>query len=388
MKTKSGMMATRMRTALVLALTIATAAGCGRKERPGLNGAENGAGAISGPPITNSANFATSFKEYPEHVVTPTPWAGYWFPYTESGIYAAATKYDTVYVASLRARGIDTSSYEPVADWETKNHGPSVWKLEPWFGHCNGWSASAIAVPEPQAPKTIGGLEFSISDQKALLAESWLEFSGDFVGTRVNDKGDYDSAAFWDVVPAQFYLMMVNLVGKQNRTLILDRHTGHEIWNQPLAAYRMEPVKREDYLGPHPQHPDIYRVNVSTYIWWANDNVPADVTSPAFDMAQMREVLNTDIYQGRLLKYELWLDAPVEFDAAGNMVSSGNILVTQENGRYVGGQWKNGVTGAALVNTHPDYLWMVYGKQHSSGYKNPKIDDVWVRENIADEHVH
>lgn len=319
---------------------------------------------------------------YPSAVVTPQPWAGYWFPYTASGIYAAAVKYDEAYQSEIKARGGSTANYQSLAEWEAKNHGPSAYRLESWFGHCNGWAASAISVMEPRAGKRIDGIDFSVGDLKSLLAESWLEFAGDFVGTRVNDKQDFSTAAFWDTVPAQFHLMLVNLVGKQNRGLIIDRHTGAEIWNQPLVAYKFEQVKPEDYLGAHPSFPDIYRVNITARIWWANDNVSSEDITPPFEMARLENEMNDYFYPGRVLKYELWLDAPVQFDAAGNMSKSGDILVTQENGKFVGGLWKNGVTGAALVNTHPDYMWVPYALQHSTGYKNPRIDDSWVRANI------
>lgn len=362
-------------------LTMLAAMGCTKKaaEKP------NTDSATLAPAALNSTNLAEGMRAHAAAIVTPNPWAGYWFPYGSGGITGPAAKYDEAYLNGMRAQGRDTSNYESLASWEIGNHNAGAWKFEPWFGHCNGWSASALMVPEPRAPKTINGVTFDVADQKALLAESWLEFSGDFVGNRVNDKGDFSSAAFWDVVPGQFHLLLVNLVGKLNKGLIIDRHTGHEIWNQPLVAYKIDPVKPEDYLGPHPDFPAIYRVNMTASIWWANDNVDSEEITPPFDPNLPANEYTDHFYPGRVLHYELWLDGPVEFDAAGNMTSSGNILVTNEAGRYVGGVWKNGTSPAVLINTHPDYMWVPYGRQHSTGYKNPRIDDSWVRDNIASE---
>lgn len=358
----------------------ATFFGCGSvREKPALKPVSTG----QTQSVLNSVNLAESMKNNSQAILNPVPWAGYWFPYGAGGIGFVASKYDSLYVDQMKALGRDMSNYKTVAAWEAYNHVAGVPNFEPWFGHCNGWSASALMVPEPKGQKTIGGVSFSVGDQKALLAESWLEFSGDFVGTRVNDKGDYSSAAFWDVVPAQFHILLSNLVGKQNKGLIIDRHTGHEIWNQPLVAYKFDPVRPEDYIGAHPQHPNIYRVNMTARIWWANDNVGADDVSPVFDWERLQNELYDNYYPGRLLKYELWLDAPPEFDASGGLVKSGDILVTQENGRYVGGVWKNGTSPEILLNSHPDYMWVPYGIQHSSGYKNPYIDDIWVRDNIS-----
>jgi hypothetical protein len=350
------------------------------------------AASAPGALLGNERNLADIMRNYPRAVPSPQPWAGYWWPYVGTGIAAVyrddagmspADKYDAAYLDYLRSRGSDTSQYQSMAAWERTKHGPGAARVESWWGHCNGWAASSVMVPEPRAPKTIAGLNFGVRDLKALLAESWMEFSGDFVGTRVDTPGDFSSAAFWDVVPAQFHLMLANIAGRQNRSLILDRHTGHEIWNQPLVAYEFDQPKASDYLGAHPSFPDVYRINMTARIWWANDNVDPDDVTPPFDIVKLHDEFYDYYFPGRLLKYELWLDGPVEFDSNGNIARSGDILVTREDGRYVGGVWKNGTSPAALIHTHPDYMWVPYGVQHSSGYKNARIDDTWVRENIG-----
>lgn len=368
-------------TLLTIGITVflAVFAGCGTRKLETNQESPSTAPVLS----LDSTNLAELMKNYRSHVLDPQPWVGYWFPYGSGGISSAAMKYDSAYLSYLRSQGRDTANYESATNWELQNHGSGVPKLEPWFGHCNGWTASSLLVDEPRAPKMIEGIEFSVGDLKAMLAESYLEFSGDFVGTRVNDKGDFSSAAFWDTVPAQFHLLLANTMGKQNRGVIIDRHTGAEIWNQPLIAYEFEPIRPEDYLGPHPSAPDLYRVNVTARIWWGNDNVSADDISPTFNLAQMHDEFYDNFYPGRLLRYELWLDAPLEFDAEGNLEKSGNITVTQENGRYMGGTWKNGSSPAGLINSHPDYMWVPFGRAGSTGYKNPRVDDNWVKEFVG-----
>ena len=59
-----------------------------------------------------------------------------------------------------------------------------------------------------------------------------------------------------------------------------------------------------------------YRVNVAARIWWANDNVDPDEVSPPFNLEAFKDEYFDHFYPGRRLKYELWLDAPAEFDAA------------------------------------------------------------------------
>lgn len=376
---------------LAMALVALSVAACGKNK-------EKEAVVSNAPAIQNVATQVRNLGElmnfHASGVVKPQPWAGYWWPYVGAGIASTfrdpngqspADKYDEAYLNYLKSRGFDTTKFESAAYWERGRHGPGLANVASWWGHCNGWSAASLMVPEPREAKTVFGVTFQVRDLKAVLAESWMEFSGDFVGNRVNDKGDFSSAAFWDVVPAQFHLMLTNIVGKQGRGVILDRHTGDEIWNQPVLGYKIDPIKPEDYLGAHPQYPEIYRVNVTTKVWWAQDNVGPDEVTPEFNMDKL-DAANEYwdyFFPGRKLMYELWLDGPVEFDETGKITKSGNILVTREDGRYVGGVWKNASAPAALIHSHPDYMWVPFGVQHSTGYKNPRIDDAWVRENIG-----
>lgn len=367
-----------MKLALLLSLIMSmTFAACGKQEA-----LEEAADDTPGGIMTmalSERNLAKIVSAHSSAIVRPTPWASWWWPYGSNGIAGPGEKYDTIYKRYLESRGVDTSNYQGVADWERMRHSPRAPMFEGWFGHCNGWSAAALNYPEPREPKVIDGVEFSVGDQKALISESWMEFTGDFVGRRVNDKGDFSSDRYWDVAPAQFTLILANIVSGGNRGIIFDRHTGDQIWNQPLVAYRFHPIKPDDYLGAHPAAPDVYRVNMRATITWSEDRVGRDDITPEFNP----EKPSSKFFTSRTLDYELWLDGPVTFDASGRVVSSGNIMATREDDRYVGGFWKNSFSGEGMNNAHPDYMWTPFAIQGSSGYKNERIDDRFVKEKIA-----
>lgn len=350
---------------LALALTIA---GCGSgsndKKDPAVeshNPYPNVPSGSGGGTLNAAKNFSFLQSRFQSAVVSPTPWAGFWFPYASNGISNAASKYDAANAGSQGA-----------ANWEIGHHGTGLGDVADWWGHCNGWSAAAILTPEPRDSKTVGGETFDVSDRKALLTETFMEVTGDFLGTRVDDPSDRSSAAFNDITPAQFFLMITNVIGSQRRTFVMDRFTGHEVWNQPVVAYANAAIAPADYLGPDPSAPNVFRVNVTTQIFWADDNVNPDIVTPAFDPANPASV-----FKSRTLKYELWLDGPVEFDSAGNITSSGDVILTSKG---VGGRWKNGNLPAQ--NSHPDYMWIPTGPAPSNGFKNPKISDAWVLSNI------
>lgn len=309
-------------------------------------------------------NLALLQRQYSSAVISPSPWAGYWWPYSRDGISNAVIKYE-------RARGVATDALS----WERANHGTGLSNIAEWWGHCNGWSAAALLSSEPQAPVLIGDVVFGVADQKALLSETFMEVTGDFLGTRVDDANDTSSDAFKDLVPAQFYLLITGVMGAQKRPFVMDRYTGYQVWNHPAVAYFTKAISPDDYLGPDPQFANVHRVNIETEIWWVDDNVSPDVTTPAFDHAAPAAV-----FDHRTLRYELWLDAAPEFDPGGGLISSGNVILTSREGHVVGGVWKN--ENLPLLNSYPDYAWIPTGSTRSTGFKNPNIDDNWVLQNI------
>ena len=342
--------------------------------------------------VEDEKNLAVLMGKYSSAVVPSQPWVGYWWPYTGAGIASAfrdqqklspADKYDLAYQEQLKAQGIDVSSgYLSAAAWERSRHGPGLGVVAGWWGHCDGWAAASMMAPEPREPRQINGVTFEVRDQKALLSEAWLEFSSDFIGERVQEAGDTSSAAFWDVVPAQFHLILSNIVAKQGRGLIFDRYTGDQVWNQPLVAFEFDEIKPADNIGAHPDYPNVYRVNVGARIWWANDDVHPDDITPTFDLENYRDKKSDRYFSTRKLRYELWLDGPLVFDENGQLTSSGDILIGRSGSIYVGGVWKNGVDRARLVHSHPDYMWMPFALRSEGYRKNPRIDDGWIRTNL------
>jgi hypothetical protein len=320
-------------------------------------------------------NFANLINQYPQVKSDPTPWAGFWWPYSSNGIAngqygggkSPAGKYDA-------ARGWKES---PSQAWEAKNHGSKVPRMEPWWGHCNGWSAAAALFPEPREDKVSGGIVFTIADQKALLSEAAMEVNADFFGERT-EPWDLAPWKVADTVPNQFFLVTTNYMGRKKHPVLIDRFTHGQVWNQPLVAYRFDKPKREDYLGPALEAPAVYRMLVTVTIWWASDAVPPGVLTEPFEWKA------TSQFDERVLKAELWLDGPVVFDGAGNLVSSGNIVVTRDPAnpdRTIGGSWRGGDTSDGW----PDYMWVphsVFSRDpdapNTDPYANPLVDIHWL----------
>jgi hypothetical protein len=167
---------------------------------------------------------------------------------------------------------------------------------------------------------------------------------------------------------------MTNLLGRQRQGFAVDRHTGDEVWNHPVIAYQMEPVRPEDYLGENRRAPGVYRVRVRTTFWMVDDGVEVDFLTPKF---KHRDETH-EVFFSRTLDYELWLDGPVEFTRDGRVKRSGDIILEEdpETGEMVGGKWLNGRLKPG--ERHPDFLWIPFEPVKATDYGNPHIDHVVV----------
>ncbi len=316
-------------------------------------------------------NFASLINRFAQGQAIPTPWAGYWWPYTSNGIATAtyssggspAGKYDAARGGTTRAQA-----------WEVTNHGSGLKDLQGWVGHCNGWTAAAALFPEPRTSAKVNGITFGSGDIKALLTEAAMEASIDFFGTRVEYGNDYGGPKYNDVAPGQYFMILTNFMGRLKQAVLVDRYTGEQVWNQPLAGYRFEYPKPADYLGAAPNAPGVYRILMTSTIWWMRDDVLADVLTPPFIFEDNEAV------QSRTLKMELWLDGPVEFGSDGKVKSSGDVIVTRQGDYLVGGAWKMG--DSYYADAWPDYMWVAYSVQKPTDYANPYVDIEWIKKHL------
>jgi hypothetical protein len=306
------------------------------------------------------------------------PWAGDFFPYSSDGIAkrwqgkSPTEQYDLFHRLEKRT-----------TNWEKKNHscrelsGSMKESCEGWWGHCNAWAAAAITEKEPRTSRTVQGVNFRVGDLKAYLTELWMESDAGFLGNTQKDektgkwvedrrsdlarrrisgstKTYYD--AFWDVTPREFFLSFTNTIGIMKQSVVIDRFTGDEVWNQPIAGYRILPLRVEDLKSPEKRGSStVYPVEFRMKIYWAKDDVEPDHLSSNFQVSQTTDQewdsLPRD-YEQRLLKFVLFFNAPV--------ILEGERVV--KAGRMVGpGVWDHQVNPSRYRNlddTHPDFIWM------------------------------
>ena len=280
-----------------------------------------------------------------------------------------------------------------------------------WWGHCNAWSAAAIKEVEPRTsleasnPNNGKSITFGVRDQKAFLTAIYMEHNIFVEGYNVpatsktnewvlkpksklakesDEEGVSQYEKFWDPSPETFFLLFTNFMGVMKQGLAIDRFTGDEVWNQPVAGYRILPIRSEDI---HPVEKDkktgrkIYPVSLRMKLFWGDDKVeeggiglPFDIYKQTKDTEEVEDIWkgkmdfhwgkNQEIthYDGRLLKFKLFFDKP--------LLMSSEVIV-KSVGKIVGGIWDHqenpenylydGEEGAekysALNHTHPDFIW-------------------------------
>ncbi|MBI3039819.1 hypothetical protein HYY75_12370 [bacterium] len=105
---------------------------------------------------------------------------------------------------------------------------------EDWEGHCNGWSASSFLEPEPRETKIRNGITFDVADQKAILAELYMNTYCLFYGKRFwgNHGDDRD-----DIYPDQFHKLLLDQIGNGKGAMICDVAADRQVWNFPLYKF-------------------------------------------------------------------------------------------------------------------------------------------------------
>ena len=182
------------------------------------------------------------------------PWSGWWWPAN-----------DLVYGPRLYDKDGPLARYdEYVGSLGRPDPGTMVWERAEvqysglaWAGHCNGWAAASVLEPEPTRERTIGGMTFSVADQKGLLS------SYHFADAAAWAAGSEDQ----DVTPADFHRAVTRWIGGERKAAILTfRPVGEEVWSYPAGKIGTQ-------IGPDPLEADVW--HVTTTVWLVDNDVPA-----------------------------------------------------------------------------------------------------------------
>jgi hypothetical protein len=339
-------------------------------------------------------DFASLFNSYRFAQPKNIPWAGSFYAYSTNGT-AIGIK------GSFRSKGHEELSpiykYDqlfngagkPATQFEKANHscdhleGETKQSCQGWWGHCNGWAAAALREREPRKTVIYKGETLEVGHVKGILSELWLSTNSYFVGNTNKSKktgewifnpNDPDYKAFWDVTPKQFFFIFANQIGVQQVGVVIDRFTGDEVWNQPVAGYRVLPIRPQDIGVKEVNGKKLNYADLRMKIYWADDDVYENHVSKKFDINATRdeeyEDSPADEYTARLVKFKMFFDQPLQINGDGTRVLNkpkvvhAGLWAEQENQEY--GDADQG---------HPDFIWQPINPYIvNSGYENPHIN--------------
>jgi hypothetical protein len=262
-----------------------------------------------------------------------------------------------------------------------------------WEGICHGWATAAGIVPRPRKTVKIKldngrTLKFYPTDMKALASYMWANsliqdgrqydkktdsFSGGGIlmqGMRCNDKKPardswgrvYDDRpdAFSDrleprcvgVHPAIWHLGLVNIIGKQGRSFIVERKISEAVDNHPMHAYKAV------YFNPYTGE---YDGSTKSKI----EKISDEDQFKAFRNPEATHVIGVKM----TMNYINW-NRPERNETDDESMDEGKEidmlydLELNAKGDIVGGQWRTKETGKGNLfsenkRKQPDFFWAV-----------------------------
>ena len=125
-------------------------------------------------------------------------------------------------------------------------------KVEKWMGICHGWAPAAYMLPRPtHAIKVLAAdgkteITFYPADIKALASLLWANFAPNtkMIGGRCDVKkpktdrnGRVLDPDCFDTNPGTWHMAVVNQIGINKRSFVIDATYDYEVWNQPMVSY-------------------------------------------------------------------------------------------------------------------------------------------------------
>lgn len=214
--------------------------------------------------------------------------------------------------------------------------------VETWWGLCHAWCPAAIREKEPKKAVVHNGIRFEVSDIKALLIACYDRSNSVMIGGRNAEKdiasdnvGRPKQANARDINPGTFHILLGTMLGRDGQSFVEDRTANYEVWNQPIAEYRVT-EKRE-----------ITKAEASRMIGENDGKYKANPEAVKFYYVQTEVDYITESHAGTEPNahndYQERTD-PYEY-----------VLELNARGEIIGGEWVG-----SSKEEHPDFLWHVF----------------------------
>lgn len=279
-----------------------------------------------------------------------------------------------------------------------------------WEGICNGWSTAAGIIPRPRNKVTFTlddgrKLNFYPDDIKGLVSQYWFnspiqnnlvkDSDGNYqaggtilVGNRCNIKNPkkdifgrvYDSEPdprtgdrvprCVGVHPAKWHLALVNLIGKQGRSFIVERKVDDPVDNHPMHSYEMEYFNPNTGRSSDDPAKNIVEIDDKDQFKFARHKNAKYIVGVETTMTYLNYVKPRRVEEDSEEEDDM-VDKKMLYD-----------LELDKNYNIVGGQWRAVKVGQVaqsrssrgrtqkLNHKQPDFFWVVTKDWKNSGLFN------------------
>lgn len=279
--------------------------------------------------------------------------------------------------------------------WEKKHHGEEVHGVEPWFGHCNGWTASAMLHSPLQHEVSVRGTSrgaevcspgdgdcttFQIGDINGLLAEVNLQAEAKFIGSRCDldaskikrdDAGRVLTKGCKGVNAGAFVIVLAERLKNQRLPLAINAQTSSttkEIWNQPAFRYSVnafEPLALQEALDRIGSSASGYKYNSA-----ARGFAFVDVS---LSWVSETDGPNMRVVSGETTARETRVTIVLELDRDA----------TDPDATIIGGEYVEVASAGTDRLTNAPYLWIAEGGASGNEGRNPYLDAAIVEQLAA-----
>jgi transglutaminase elicitor/proprotein convertase P-domain-containing protein len=229
-----------------------------------------------------------------------------------------------------------------------------------WWGTCHAWTPAALMMPEPQHAVVMNGVQFEVSDIKALLQNVFDQTSAVMLGGRCNSKEihhDVNGSAndeCSDVNPGSMHVVLANFLGDAHLPLIEDRTANFEVWNQPVVGFEVTQQNKVDASAAN------QCVGATGSEWKFN--------ASAVELYDVRTTVKY-ITEGFPTTHPTGFHSNIRTDHYHYILEIGST------GKIIGGRYCSDGE-----NNHVDFLWSPTGSFNPS---NPSVDTARVKELLA-----
>ncbi len=294
----------------------------------------------------------------------------------KANILSPAEKYDLI--VGDRELTLSERFWE-MGDAYLKNLG----KIPIWFGICHGWASASFVVPRPKKAVKVWLADasrlitFYPADIKALISLWWANSNIShemFIGRRCQEEkvilenNRIKESACFDVKPDILHRFLIEKVGENGETAIVDADYTNAVWNYPIISYNFK------YFNVNDKNRELYydykkaKVEISDVVDDKFHSVRSEDTKFIVGVELSIKMANENRPNHALIdngEYDKFKEEKYIYD-----------LELDQDANVIKGEW--------VENKHPDFIWK-HDKESYYDWNN--LDNYFKEKSYSKEEI-